>query len=255
MFEIEMQAPTPEFKRAWSAAGLHLQTKAQGALKSWLKVNLDPPFLEHLSFRLGNQLFFMRIEDVTGRMDVPGSREGLQQVAEGCKGVACILPMQFSKGEWTPDLPGWGLVDPTTGHAIEPPGRISDERIEMTDWELHDFAVQIVRDALVKDGKELISWHSNPHVDPSIWFVGATGPEWVIVRAARYPTKDAPLPSNWEDVARECARQSALGNFASVCVASSDDAFDPSGQIPATPLWRGHGMVVRFEGVKRLGSL
>ena len=37
---------------------------------------------------------------------------------------------------------------------IDPVALLTDEWIEMTDWELHDLAVQIVRDELQKDSKE-----------------------------------------------------------------------------------------------------
>jgi hypothetical protein len=39
-----------------------------------------------------------------------------------------------------------GLVDAQTGRPINPVALVNDELIEMTDWELQDFAVQIVRD-------------------------------------------------------------------------------------------------------------
>jgi hypothetical protein len=57
MHDIEMHEVSDEFARCWQAAGRHIQIQAQGPLRSWLKANLNPPFLEHLSFRLGNQLF------------------------------------------------------------------------------------------------------------------------------------------------------------------------------------------------------
>jgi hypothetical protein len=46
-----------------------------------------------------------------------------------------------------------------------------------------------------------------------------------------------------------CARIGKTGHFASVSIANHDDAFDPSGTVPPTPLWRGHRMVVRFDGL------
>lgn len=85
MHGIEMHEASEEFSRCWQAAGLHLQGQVQEGL-IWLKVDLAPPFLEHLSFRLGNQLFFVRIEDADSVMDIPGSRRGLLTIAEGCKG-------------------------------------------------------------------------------------------------------------------------------------------------------------------------
>ena len=89
----------------------------------------------------------------------------------------------------------------------------------MTDWELQGFAVQIVRDHLDKGGKNLMSWQGNPAVDPSIWFVGTNGREWVVVRAVRYPQLKADPPAKWQQIADRCARLGKVGHFASVSVA------------------------------------
>jgi hypothetical protein len=124
-----------------------------------------------------------------------------------------------------------------------------DELIEMTDWELQDFAVQVLRDRLRSSGRELMSAQGNPEVDPSIWFVGDSGHEWVVVRAVRYPTLVAEIPTNWSRIAQHCARTGKAGHFASVGVANADEAFDPSGSVAPMPLWRGHGMIVRFAGL------
>lgn len=249
MHDIEMHQVSNEFTRCWQAAGQHLRSQVQGPFHSWLKANLNPPFLEHLSFRLGNQLFFVRIEDVDGRLNVPASRKGLLSVADGCKGHACLMPMLCRADTWAPALGGWGLIDARTGKSVNPIDEVSDERIEMTDWELQDFAVQIVRDHLVKNGRKLMSSQGNPAVDPSIWFVGEGGPEWVVVRAARYPKLEVEPPDYWQQIAARCATIGQIGHFASVSFANSDDAFDPSGAVPPEPLWRGHGVLVRFEGL------
>lgn len=249
MYDIEMHDVSEEFARCWQAVGLHIQTRLQGPLQSWLKVTLNPPFLEHLSFRLGNQLFFIRIEDTDGRLRVPGSRNGLLSIAEGCKGHPCLMPMRYRSGTWVPEAAGFGLVDARTGKGVEPITLVSDDKIEMTDWELQDFAVQTVRTEIEKTGKKLMSWQGNPAVDPSIWFVGDSGPEWVVVRAVRYPKAEAEPPANWREIAEGCARNGKIGHFASVSVANADDAFDAN--VPPEPLWRGHGLFVRFEGLRR----
>jgi hypothetical protein len=249
MHDIEMQEASPEFARCWKAAGFHIQGQVQGPLNSWLKVSLNPPFLEHLSFRLGNQLFFICIEDADGKLEVPGSRQGLRSIADGCNGHACLMPMRREGAEWIADGPGWGVLDLRTGRAIDPIALITDDLIEMTNWELQDFAVQIVKDHLAKQGRTLMSWQGNPSVDPSIWFVGDHGPEWVVVRAARYPETSVEPPANWRAIAESCSKLGKSGHFASVGFANRDDAFDPNGAVPATPLWRGHGMLVRFIGL------
>ncbi len=246
MHDIEMHEVSEEFARCWRPAGLHIQKQVQGKI-SWLRAHLNPPFLEHFSFRLGNQLFFIRIEDEDGKVKAPGSRQGLQTIADGCKGHPCIMPMALKGGDWTPVVGGWGLLDAQTGRQINPIDHVSDQRIEMTDWELHDFAVQVVRDHLTSSGRKLMSWQGNPAVDPSIWFVGDAGPEWVVVRAARYPHAPPGQPANWDRIAESSARLSRIGHFAPIVVANADDAFHSS--VPALPLWRGHALTIRFQGL------
>jgi hypothetical protein len=89
--------------------------------------------------------------------------------------------MWRDRSGWRPAVPGWGLLSVATGQSVDPIGLVTDERIEMTDWELHDFAVQIVRDTLDEQGKKLMSWQSDPSVDPSIWFVGDLSELWPIL--------------------------------------------------------------------------
>jgi hypothetical protein len=76
MYDIELHEASEEFAQCWQAAARHLQTYAQGGGLNWLKADLNPPFLEHLSFRMGNQLFFIRIDDVDHRLVTPGNPKG-----------------------------------------------------------------------------------------------------------------------------------------------------------------------------------
>jgi hypothetical protein len=73
MPEVEMHEASPEFAECWRAAVRQLARQAGGSLNSWLRVHLTPPFLEHLSFGLGNQVFFIRITDADGHLQVPGN--------------------------------------------------------------------------------------------------------------------------------------------------------------------------------------
>lgn len=255
MHDIETQDASPEFLRCLQDAGRHLDRQVQGGIQSWLRAHPYPPFLEHLSFRLGNQLFFVRIVDVDEQLEVPGSLRGLFMVADRCHGHPCLMPMKRKKigGEWLTSYPGWGLINAKTMTPINPVELITDEPIEMTDWELQDLAVQVVRSQLEKDGYQLMSWQPNSEVNPSIWFVGdSKGPEWVVVRADRYPKKEAVRPANWNDIADHCGRLSEIGHFASVVVANADDPFDPLAEENGNfiPLYRGHGMTIKYEGLK-----
>ena len=250
MHEIEMHNPSEEFAHCWSAAGNHLSASTHDGGISWLKNKLEPPFLEHLSFRLGNQLFFIRIEDVDGRIRAPGNSKGFRMIAKKCNGVACRMPMRRINSEWKAEYPGWGLIHADTGQPINPITMITDEKIEMTDWEVHDFAVQVVRNYIVKNlAHKFFTSQSNPTVDPSIWFEGKQGREWVVVRVVRYPDNEAPFPKNMAEIAANCAKNSTVGHFASVAIANADDPFSASSKLSPMPLWRGHAMYVRLDGL------
>ena len=236
MHEIEMHEASQEFARCWQAAGRHLEKCTGDYPPQWLKADLSPPLLEHLSFRLGNQLFFIRLEDVDGRLAVPGHRDGLMMIAEGCQGHPCIMPMRRSRTEWAPALPGWGLIALTTGASIDPLGLVSDALIEMTEWEMQDLAVQIVRDQLVAQGRQIMSSQGNPNVDPALWFVGDAGPEWVVVRAYRATERGPPRPANWPSIVASCSRLSSRGHFVPVGIQNAKE--------PDKPLWRGYEMSI-----------
>lgn len=252
MYKVEMHEMSEAFLSCWKAAGIHLSRQVDGGIQSWLRAHPYPPFLEHLSFRLGNQLFFVRVEDVDGKVRGPGNSQGFITAARMANGRACILPMKkkLFVGAWVADMPGWGLLDPDTRRSIDPVALVTDQKIEMTPWEVRDMAVQVVRDHLDKQGFELMSWQGNPEVDPSIWFIGQSKrPEWVVVRSAIFPAGNAERPSNWHAIAASCAKMSTIGHFACVAFASVDEIFDHGAEKPM-PLWRGHGMHVRFTGLE-----
>jgi hypothetical protein len=250
MHNIHMAEVTEDFAKCWKAAGVHIQSQVQGEFKSWLRAHINPPFLEHLSFRLGNQLFYIRIQDVDDELEIPGSLKGLLSIANGSKGHACLMPMKKIAGNWTCATSGWGLVSVETEASINPVDFISDEQIEMTDWELQDFAVQVVRKNLEDEGRQLMSWQGNPSVDPSIWFVGDDGPEWVIVRAFRHGPIKASKPNNWKEIVSSLKNTGSSGNYAEVTCASPDDVFDPTGDN-AAKLFRGQGLRVRYLGLEK----
>ena len=257
MNEIYMDEASQEFAKCWQAAGIHLQDQAGGKIDSWLKANLEPPFLEHLSFRLGNQLFFIRVEDADEGVAAPGNPDALFMIAAECQGHACVMPMQKHGDEWRPLLPGWGLLDPETQQMVNPAELITGEKIVMTDWELHDFAVQVVRQQLEGQGKKILTWQSNPSVDPSVWFEGEQGPEWVVVREVRYPESEATPPDNMQDIIDHCAKMGTTGHFASVAFVNMDDPIDPNAATNGNflPLYRGYGANIRFEGLQPVNAL
>jgi len=249
MYDIYMEDPTQEYLDVWFASGRHLTAISQGAI-NWIKSEPKPPFLEHLSFRLGNQIFFLRIEDVDNSIHLPGNSDGLFTIADGNQATACLLPMKKIGAEWRPVIPGWGLIDARTSKPFNPLELISDEQIEMTPWELQDFAVQVVRNYLNDQGCEIMSFNSHPGVNPSIWFVRDNIPEWVMVNYVLFPAMEIATPKIIDGLLETPSLVTNTGNMANVFIASSAEMTNESG-IPIPP-YRGHALSVRFEGLETL---
>jgi hypothetical protein len=252
MYPIDMTPMTSEFYKCWYAAAMHLQARMDGGKHSWLRCHPRPPYSTHLSFRLANQLFFVRVEDVDGRIDGPGNPDLLVSHAAATRGHACVMPMKRigSSDKWRAVEADWGLVDATTSRSVNPVMLMSDERIEMGDWEVQDMAVEVVRRHIEGKGYEVTSWQSLPGIDPSIWFVGDSKTlEWVVVRSTRYPAERAAWPADWEEIATACELDGKVGHFASVSLASTQQAVEQDPDV-VVPLWRGYAMHVRFTGLE-----
>src|SRR5690606_27667974 len=85
--------------------------------------------------------------------------------------------------ELTPLNQDWNLYDARTSQTIVPLNLASNEKILMSKWELSNFAIQIVRNDLEKEGNKILSFCDLPEVNPQIWFEnkkGETG--WIIVK-------------------------------------------------------------------------
>ena len=249
MYEVIQDPAGDQFQEAWRAAGQHMQ-RLGGEGISWIRADLNPPLAEHLSFRLGNQLVFVYIE-VSGGIESPSSKQLFAKACAEATAVAAVMLMEPSGRTFQPVYGGWGLRDARTQATIDPPSLVSDAKIEMSDWEVHDFAIQIVESQIKKSGNTILSKQPSPHIDPSLWFRDRQGPAFVIVRSGRFPLSDAPRPANIAEIAASCAKMSRRGFFASVTVANAEQQSAPASR-GSIPLYRGHGIVVRYTGIEPL---
>lgn len=247
MCQVEQEEPSQSFKRAWQAAGHHIQQQGQGGV-NWIRANLNPPMAEHLSFRIGNKLFFIFVEAAEFNYEI--GKDLFLNVAKEATAIPCIMPMT-ELSEYQPSISGWGLIHADTRKQINPLELVTEEPIEVSDWELHDFAIQIVKSSLEKEGKNVFSAQSSLHIDPSIWFEELGKAYWVVVRAVRYPDKDTSIPKNINEIKANCVRMGKVGYFASVAVANADDPFDPMAKENGNymPIFRGHAMYPRYNGL------
>ncbi len=249
MYDVAQDEPSEDFKRAWQAARRHLGPQG-GEDLNWLRATLNPPMAEHLSFRLGNQLFFSFVE--AAEFDYERGKDLFLKVSREAEATPCIIPMTERLTSYEPTFPGWGLIHAETREPVNPSDMVTDELVEISDWELHDCAIQMVKSKLVEEGKGVFSAQSSREIDPSIWFEENGDAYWVVVREARHPKKQADVPGNIDEIAMECSRMGKAGYFAGVVVATHNDPFDPEAVANGNflPLYRGHGMRVKYAGLE-----
>lgn len=244
MYPVNNDFCSKEFLDCWKAVGMHIQAWG-GREVRWIKADPYPPYLEHFSFFYGNQVYFIRIEDENHILDIPGTQEGFLSIASGWKGHACRIVMRkrLFKG-WNPKYRGWGLQEYRTNEFINPAALATDEKIEIGDWELFDFACQIVREDLQKKGFHVLSSCRNPSVYPSIWFEGPNGREWILVVPSRAPAMVGDLPEGFGALKTELTRRGFCGHLAQVSFAS----LNPND----SRLIRGEGADIHYKGLSAI---
>lgn len=248
MYRVEPEPARDEFQELWEASRAHLDRQVDGGVRFWLRMWPWPSALEHHCFRLGNQIFVVRVVDADGRADGPGSAASIRAAARSLRGQACLLPMKRSLGDghWEAILEGWGLECARTGRPVDPAALVTGDDVLMSDWEVHHFAVSAVKQALWDHGRKVTSWHSDPRVYPTIWFSTQDGgQEWIVVRASRYP-KTPPRVRHWNAIVEQCAASSARGHFVPVVVSREtlNEVMTPEPGL----LLRGHPLQAFFVG-------
>lgn len=246
-FEIAPFEITPEFEECWYAAGQHLNLRIRDSGASWLRAEL-PVFREHLSFALGNQLFFIQLIDVDDPKNGWWHPARLTRAVEDANGIGCLMPMMRQGSTWTPAEPGWGLIDVSTHSSLIPAERVTEERILMTAWEIHDVGIQIARQHLESNGWTVTSWQSDLEVNPSI-FAGKDGQlcGFVVRNSNKGPNKAA-RPENSKQIAAQLRSRGWGAKFIGLMVAGYDDPFDPRLQHITRRIYRRSRLL--FSSVK-----
>jgi hypothetical protein len=246
------QIPNPPmpagFIEAWQAAGKHLES-AIGSRPNWLNPSPYNIMGSHLTFALGNQVFFVYVE--IDKRPLAVMETMFLRCAESANAVACVLPMRMDGSGYVPASSGTGLLDARTRVPVDPVSKVTTAPVEMSDWEVHDFAVQVVAGQLRKEGKDIKNTQSHLQIDPSIWFEDRVGAAGAVVRAVRYPGKDAPRPSSLPDMAQTVRRRNMRCFFASVGLASAEQS-RPDNANRTLPLLRGGAMVSNYRGLEEV---
>ncbi len=163
------------------------------------------PVIEHVSFICKNRVYFVQVVDNSGAQSFPGgSEQDMRRIAREWGGISCWMPMRDTHDadgmlDWEPVIPGWGLLNVADEEIVNPAAMGLAEPPAMTTWELHDDAVRRVREKLEGLGRTVISWSSDPSVEPAIWIAGKEKQEFVVVDEQVHPALAA---TPWQDAGR-----------------------------------------------------
>ena len=106
---IPMNEASDAFLDCWGAAVKHLRSMPTDHALRLCNVSSSPPWLEHLCFLFGNQIFFVCLEDAAGVLDSPSGRRHSIMAAEQASGIPCVLEMKCS-----------GELGPCSGRVVTP---------------------------------------------------------------------------------------------------------------------------------------
>ena len=98
MYYIDQPDPPSGFSEAWNTAGNHLNAQVQDEL-SWIRANMYKPLVEHLSFRIGNQIFWIFLElFVEKKCILPFSEQAKSHFLEKARAanVQGIFPLKIN---------------------------------------------------------------------------------------------------------------------------------------------------------------
>ncbi len=250
---VQSRRYSDNFLAALARAKSHIDSCVQDGTVSWLLSAREGPSIHHLGFRIGNQLFLGQLTSANiNDQDFEGNRQALLTFCAQAKAHPFILPLESEGRAWNVVESGWGLLHAETGEELDPFPLVGREAVVMSDFEIQDFAVQIVLKELEKAGHKILSAQGSPDLDPSIWFADDDGSAWVCIRVARYPSPNPSPPENTKSIQDNLAADSVGGYFASVGVANANDPFIPDRPQSAYPLRRGEGLVVRFSGIEKI---
>jgi hypothetical protein len=269
-YPIDPHDSSQEFLRARNAAGVRLQEQFKrfgGRVESqhdyrWIKADLTWPSFDHLTFAYRNQVFSILVDLVQDKR-TSLTHQDVKRCVDACTEnnlVPCVFPVDSRS--FRPLKDGWNLSNIESGDSVVPDDSVDDVKVEMSEWELRNFAIQIVRDDVEKNMKgRILSYCDVIGIDPQIWFDDQRGNRcWVIVR--NFARIDGTESTKFKGI--ETSNPQLVpynGYFAAVSVASSEpftvdlDAklvplskrFDGS-----SPIYRGDGFYVNFKGLERI---
>ncbi|MEQ1781067.1 MAG: DUF4062 domain-containing protein [Hyphomonadaceae bacterium] len=142
------------------------------------------------------------------------------------------------------------LIDMRTNRVVAESKFDVRETIEISDWELLDFAVQVVRAKLEENKFSIESWTTESNSDPHIVATKDGLVHRVVVGAGRYPVAEPIYDQNrLMSAAEETLVAGGALCKAPALVANAMDEFEGR---DVRPLYRGEGSLIKFDGLEHV---
>lgn len=180
MYDIDRPEPSRFFVDTRKLVGNWLQQRMNQIKGTrWIKGYLTYPAFEHLSFSYKNQIFCVVVDIIdenTKKSCLPDKTKNL--LIKECE-KNNLIPCLYKVLVDNPQNPvyntlkqysdGWNLFDARNNEPIIPEQLGIDNLVEMSKWELNDFAIQVVRNYITDNLKlKILSYQNIISIDSQL---------------------------------------------------------------------------------------
>ena len=195
---MDRPVPSKQYLKDRAQAGVHLEHKFsefEGLCDEhedfrWIKNELSYPTFDNITFAYRNQIFSVLVERVDDERSISKHGKKIKNLIRECQNnnlIPCVFPIS-SRTE-APLRPNtWNLFNAISGNYVNPIQLSSDKLIEVSEWELNNWAIQIVSDHIKGKKWKRLSFCDVIGIDPQIWVEDDHGDRcWIKVIYAAYP--------------------------------------------------------------------
>lgn len=178
----------------------------------WLRADFNKNAFDNLNFMYKNTVFsvIIDIQNKNGKSFLPDRvRVQQEKMAKKYNFVPCKFavvvndPYKLDLSQTRPKSQGLNLLHTLTNEIIVLDDFVDDKKKELSEWELHNFAVKYAVRYLEGNGYDILSFQDNIGIDPQIWIRDKSGNKaWVIVRYEINKEK-VNLPKNLNELIRK----------------------------------------------------
>lgn len=219
----------------------------------WIRAEYTYPAFDSMNFIYKNKVFsiIIDIQDKSGNSYLPEQYIKRQLLASKqhnlipCKFPVCVdNPTNPNMNTIKSLHNGWNLFNTETDEEIIPEHLATTEKIELSRWEMRNFAITYLRRIFETQHLKVLSFQDTLEVDPQMWFEDSNGKKcWLIIRCETTPKEKAEKPEKLNEIIRRCFTYD--GYFAGIVLKPLDD----------DKLYRGSRVNIEFNGLEKIHSV